>query len=389
MKIAFVSNERQYCCVSQFGRSTFLALKENSRHQVEPYYFNEQDSFDDAFEAIASADLVIYNYHPMTLGFINRNILKRTGRPAIGILHEFDYSNVHAAFADIFRYRIAPDPTLISRVPGLWAVPRIVDQIKVKYEPNDIPTIGSFGFALPGKNFKEILLFAERHFSKARVRLHIPNSPYASVEAAQDILDFFQNTIDKKIELNFTQNFLSTDDLIHFLAANDLNIFLYDNQRNRGISSSVDFAIAAERPLALSNSDIFRHLRYFAPELFLDNSSLKNILEIGGRRIKELKTLWSPKNAVNIYDNIFERVIDDWKKPQIFRYNTILNDDMRKKYSIHEKDLQSLCPEIYLKKINKPMCNRLLSKLKLKNTPHRNLIYYVSDIMMIQLIILC
>lgn len=353
MNIAFITNPSVQCGVAQYGLDIVAALQGFSRHTVTSYPLADRHDFEAARADIAAADLALYNYHPTTLGFLTKAGIHSVGNPAVGLLHEFDYSTAYTALADHFRYRIAPDPSLVSRVPGLWSVPRIVPQIPVAAPDNDVFTIGSFGFATPGKNYEEIVRLAARHFARARVRLHIPNSFYCDKDGrlAKEVITRCRQMTDGRVELAFSGEYLSPEELVAFLAGNDLNIFLYDNQSGRGISSVLDYALAAERPLALSNSAMFRHVRTFAPELFLDISPLDRILNDGAGSCRRLKALWTPENAARAFDEAFEAAVEDFARPHTHRVNTILTDDFREALRPREEEMKQRCPDVFARKL--------------------------------------
>jgi len=353
MKIAFISNPAVQCGVSQFGMDTVAALQSHSRHEILYYTLGGREDFEAAFAAIAEADIALYNYHPLTLGFLTRDDILRAGKPAIELLHEFDQISVHTNLSALFRYRIAPDPTLVSRFPGLWAVPRIVPQIKVSSPENEIFTVGTFGFATGYKNYEEIITFTARHFNRSRVRLHIPSSFYCDSggSLARQVYQFCQEKTAGRVDLEFSDKYFSTEDLIAYLAGNDLNIFLYDKLLGRGISSVLDFAIASERPLALSSSNMFRHVRHFAPELFLEHSSPQHILKIGSDACRRLKALWIPEKGAQSYDAIFEEVAEDYVRAHTQRLNTVLTDDFRNLLQPKEEEIQRVCPDVFARKI--------------------------------------
>lgn len=353
MNIAFISNAALQCGVAQFGNDIVEALQDFSKHQIRSYKLASKDDFDSAYDDISAADIILYNYHPLTIGFIKKNSIKLTNRPSIGLLHEFNYLTAYSELADLFNYRIVSDPSFFSRMPGLWSVPRIISQTPVSKYKNNIFTIGTFGFATSNKNFDDIVKFAASNFANVRLRLHIPNSYYCDRDGklADEVLLKCRN-ISGHVDIEFSNEFLSKEDLILYLSKNDLNVFLYDNDSGRGISSVSDFALASESPFALSSSGMFRHMRVFAPELFLDTSPLEYILENGQQICRRLKALWSPENAARQYDDIFEQVLHDYHKPHITCQNTVLTDDFRDALRPAEDEMQSLSPEVY---VNKPV----------------------------------
>ncbi len=58
----------------------------------------------------------------------------------------------------------------------------------------------------------------------------------------------------KSIELNISHDHLTTEGILNFLSKNDLNVFLYEHQENRGISSATDWAISVKRPFTITKS---------------------------------------------------------------------------------------------------------------------------------------
>ena len=76
-------------------------------------------------------------------------------------------------------------------------------------------------------------------------------------------------------------NISQLKEMLNFLSKNDLNIFLYEHQGNRGISSATDWAIAVKRPLAVTKNSMFRHLFHCYPSICIEDNSLKTILANG------------------------------------------------------------------------------------------------------------
>lgn len=355
MKIAFITNPPVQCGVAQFGQNTLYALRTYSQHEFHEFPLAGRDDFEKAFPAIAAADLALYNYHPFTLPFITPYEVGRTKKPAIGLVHEYDYLTAHSAHADIFRYRIVPDPTVVSRTSGLWAVPRIIRQNRIVARNSDetVTTIGTIGFLTPGKDFSELTDFSARHFKKAVLRVHAPSPYYGEKqdEIMKQMDEYLREKCVGKMELIISHEYLSPDGLVNFLAGNDLNAFFYDEQSGRGVSSVIDFAIASERPMVLSNCSMFRHIRHFAPELFLANTPVRQILETGGESCKRLKALWTPEKAARAYDDVFTEVIEDFAIPHTCRHNTVFTDDYRAALAPKEVEMRTLTPDVFSRKI--------------------------------------
>ncbi len=112
------------------------------------------------------------------------------------------------------------------------------------------------------------------------------------------------------LNLNISHEHLTLEQILKFLSKNDLNVFLYEYQDNRGISSATDWAISVKRPLVITKSSMFRHLFDCYPSICIEENSLKTILENGVKHLERLCEEWSPENL--LWD--YERIIDDTTK---------------------------------------------------------------------------
>jgi hypothetical protein len=70
---------------------------------------------------------------------------------------------------------------------------------------------------------------------------------------------------------------MSEDEPIGFLAESSINAIAYNREGAEGISSCVDYALAARRPIAVNASPMFRHMHAVNPSIRLDERSLAEI----------------------------------------------------------------------------------------------------------------
>ena len=112
-----------------------------------------------------------------------------------------------------------------------------------------------------------------------------------------------------KISLNVTTDYISDEELVTFLSKNDINVFLYDLQPERGQASILDYAISAGRPIGLSNSFMFHHLGEFYDKMNLSKNSIEKIISYGNADILKLQERWSNKNFVKDIENIVEKCL--------------------------------------------------------------------------------
>jgi len=194
--------------------------------------------------------------------------------------------------------------------PIVYKTGRLIPQFQSKVSNNQKINIGSFGFATIGKGFTNIIEKVQEEFDEAVINLNISFAKFGdeSGENARRIADIAQKTLRKNdIELNISHEHLTSEEILKFLSKNDLNVFLYEHQDNRGISSATDWAIAVKRPLAITKSSMFRHLFDCYPSICIEDNSLKTILGNGVKHLERLCEEWSPENL--LWD--YERIIDD------------------------------------------------------------------------------
>ena len=109
------------------------------------------------------------------------------------------------------------------------------------------------------------------------------------------------------MKLQITTEFITDEQLLQFLNQNDLNIFLYPIYNEYyGLSSSIDFALACHKPIAICKSNMFSHLFNVSPSICIEDNPLPIILKNGIEPLKKLYNDWSQKNFVEKIDKIIE-----------------------------------------------------------------------------------
>ena len=153
--ILFLNHKKKQCGVYQYGVRLFDILKTTEKSY---YYYEEIDSFEEYQKILDNhnnIDIIIYNFHEVTMPWLNKNTINKKTMN-IGIMHE---SNV-----DYFNARINLDPTF-KDLDNHFSIGRPIfhnaeEIIKnhtcstesihnfIHYKKVDVPTFGSFGFAL-------------------------------------------------------------------------------------------------------------------------------------------------------------------------------------------------------------------------------------------------
>ncbi len=332
--ILFVTHKKKQCGVYEFGINTYHTIKKSTQFN---FVHVECDNLDELKASIASnqPSFIIYNYHPAVMPWVCSRIKKGLYKnnianiriTQVGIIHEVTQEIADTATAynnkfilggsekkinSLFDFYIAADPTLLLKNPFVFKTGRLIPSYNNTIPVSNIPIIGSFGFATPNKGFEKLVEKVTKDFDEAIIRLNIPFAAFGDQYGvnAKKISENCHKLIEgTKIKLEISNDFLSNDQLLDFLAANSINVFMYEDKKGRGISSAVDFALAVKRPLAVSDCLMFRHILKQNPEICCDKESLKNILARGVDAFEKTLLNWNEANLIWEYDRILNAIM--------------------------------------------------------------------------------
>ncbi|MEX6687369.1 hypothetical protein QTN47_07680 [Danxiaibacter flavus] len=309
--VLFVSHANLQCGVHEFGNNIGNAL---SKSTLNRFVYVECSNMGDLNSAIAehSPIAIIYNYHPSTLPWVTKNAIRNIPVPQIGIVHEVTQEIADNLTNKLFDYHIAADPTLLLKNPIVFKTGRLVPGYENKFALPEVPVIGSFGFATPNKGFEDIVKGVQHEFDEAVIRFNIPSADFGDKDGskARELVEKCKAIITKPgIKLVVTHDFLSQAGILDFLAQNSINVFLYQDKFGRGLSSTVDYALAVGRPLAISDSLMFRHLHSLEPSIVYGEKGIKEIMNQDASGLAELKRNWDAENLIWEYNRIIASVL--------------------------------------------------------------------------------
>ncbi len=351
-KVLFVTNPPRRCGVHEMGAGIIKALRLSKKYQFIGVETQENTSQPNFIEIVKQHQptAIIYNWHPATMPWLTEEITHQIHEEFSGIKQAGIVHDVPAPFAD-FAGIIYPDPTF--REHGIsYAARRLVPELRTpkSNNPEDPIVIGSFGFGLAGKGFQRIIRQTAKEFPNAKVRFHIPYSYYcdSSGSIADALGKECQRFAGNRIELEITHDYKTTDDLITWLSENTVNCFFYDEARDRGISSVIDFALAAGRPIAITHSWMFRHIRDTEPGICIENTTLQAIIDNGLKPLEQFREQYTEAGICSDY----ERVIDKMQAPVAIDLtpNRVLSPQDRKALIPSVKELHALEPDIMSRK---------------------------------------
>jgi Methyltransferase domain len=331
MKILFINHKKSQCGVYEFGRNLGLALKKSSYR----FLYYECDSLKELNNAIQkeNPNLIIYNYHPATMSWLNVSATGNIACPQAGIIHEVTQQVADRADNSLFNFHIAHDPTLLLKNPLVFKAGRLILPYENKFELPEIPVIGSFGFA-GKKGQKRIIQMVQQEFDEAVVRINIPFATFGDADGkmAKSITEECYGVLtNKNIKLEITHNFLEESQLLDFLAKNTINLFLYEEMtEQRGISGATDTAMAVKRPIGITRQSMFRHIVGAVPSICVEDSSIKEIIKNGIEPLIPFYEEWSEELICWDYERIAKDIISRPAIPQIKREETYLIKNLKR-----------------------------------------------------------
>ncbi|HXY53899.1 MAG TPA: class I SAM-dependent methyltransferase [Nitrospirota bacterium] len=330
-KVLFISHSQQRCGVYQFGLNIANVLKNSKKYNIIYQECSNPDEFL-AVEHKYTPAAIIYNHYTSTMPWLNRKITRKINAAHIGIIHEITQEVADSARSSLFQYYITPDPTLLLNNPIVFKTGRLIPKYMNEYVLPVTPTIGSFGFGTQGKGFEKLISTVQQEFDEAIIKLHIPYAAFGDPtgSSAQAIVRRCKDSIYKPgIRLEVSHNFLEKEQLLNFLAQNSLNAFLYEDNKGRGISSVIDYALAVQRPIAITNSSMFRHITSARPSICIEDSSLRQIMNNGFTPLLPFYRDWSEENLIWDYERILNNIIEKYFRESNFGTFVSLSSSLR------------------------------------------------------------
>lgn len=279
MRILFINNNKAQCGVYDYGLRAFNILTK----AFDITYIEASVGF----EYIPGYDIYLYNYHYATMPFLTDDLLRKFPVKSVIIFHEA-------------HLKISPNEILTTNI-------RPLIDCELPMIKNNIPTIGSFGFGFPDKNFSKIAEEVASQYETAIIRLNIPfaefgdKDGYLAKREAEKVRNILKGT---KIEVQINHNYLNQTELLDFLNSNDVNLFLYSPSHGRGLASATDYALSVKKPIGVSNSEMFRHLPL---EICIDNTPIK---ELSIEPLKKFYEENTNEKLINYYRQAFNRVLN-------------------------------------------------------------------------------
>lgn len=304
-KVLFVNSREPACGVHQL----FKHMTEPVVASDENYHYIDIDNEyeHDYWVNQLNPDIVVYNFYfsGATMGWLTASKIasQRNRFKQLCLYHE---GSVDDKGFDLVLHQ-NPD----NEDTRFFNLPR---HIPIYYSDapviNTLPTIGTFGFGLGGKGFTRVVEQVNKEFDIAVVRMNIPYAHFGdpSGTGARWWADASRSLAKTGIEVRVTHDLLPQDQLLDFLAGNDINCFFYDDNIGRGISSTLDYALAVNKPIAITKSDQFKHM-WDDIILLTDTNGIKEIMAAGTNHLQKYHELWNNTTLKQAFIQAFDKVL--------------------------------------------------------------------------------
>jgi len=251
-------------------------------------------------------DFYIINWHPFILK-IPPEMIKNTEAKTIAIVMEVDeHELLPYTPKDTFNAHMIIDPTK-NNSPLMYVFPRPLEVEKrlLPLYREDKFTIGSFGLLTPGKRFEEIVDNANQ-IGNCVVRINLPPVTFmGDMNQYQKRLVDYANMLKSRVagdtELIVTHEYMTKSELIGWCSQNNINVFPY-YRHQPGLSAVTDQAIVAERAIAITSCNTFRHMHPYIPHY--PEQSYKQLAESTLEGVLKMKDDWSVESFSTAFDNM-------------------------------------------------------------------------------------
>lgn len=299
----FLNPAKANCSIHESGRMVYDCLKLSKEYDLDYLEVSESQR-----QVSTAYNFYAFNYHHLTMNWLDTKTLSRIpGLKLTFVLETLRNDPYVLCPRDAFDIYCALDPTMDVMDKRVYSFPRPLELTPAlqQYQEQEIPVIGTFGFATRGKGFELVVEAVNREFDRAKVRINIPPGSYVDQKYAEQLIELCERTAKKGVEVEVTRDYWSKDQLIRWCAQNTLNCFLY-NRNSPGLSATTDQAISSGRPLAVSTNETFRHIHSRIKPYPL--RSLKESISESQQEVFRLREDWQP----TAFAARFEEVLEDF-----------------------------------------------------------------------------
>lgn len=308
-RILIINHFVENCGVYQYGKRFSSILTKSKKYD---FIYLELKSKEELIANINKYNpfVIIYNHLNITMPWLDSKIIEEIR--GLNIKQGTIVHNKH--YSTFFDFYLHQDPNY-ERCTNNWNILRPLFNYENKVaKEDDIVRIGSFGFGFRSKSYPDICRLVNsqaQDFNSIQLNLHLTKSFFCdnSKEIHSIVQECRNNITSNNIELNISSDFISDQEMLDFLAKNDINIFLYQKYHEyNGISSVIDYALSVKKPIGICQSNMFSHIWKSKPSILLEDNSIKNIINNGIKPLEFYHKAWSQDNFIDHIESIIKEL---------------------------------------------------------------------------------
>jgi len=301
--VAILTGSKQECGIYYYARNLHNMLKESKQNNYMLFTCDSESEMQSICKE-HSIDVIVYNWHPTTMSWIRQSTIDNNNiRQFMIIGHEGKFETIH--FHNLEHY-ITIDVTekeTQTLHPGVRPV-ILYDDIQYS-APGEFLKIGTSGIGQNNKNLHKIIDIVNKQFDEY-VELNVHFSPgfYTPLKKSgiTQLIETNKRRAKSNVKINYTLEKFSERDLISWLNNNDINIYYYETFNAVGVSSSIDRALSARKPIGVNRSNFFRHI--ISDEINIEKTPIKTIVNHGLKPIERFYDMWNINTLLAQYDGL-------------------------------------------------------------------------------------
>lgn len=310
-KVSLVTNNKVACGIHGYALSALSVLEGSSDYNyklVKTPVGQTSDFYADYLNG-QNSDIILLNHCPWTMPWLNGNVLGAIKKPVFMIT-----GHDHVFQATEFIKHIFVVNPVAENTATHSGLPRPITMYpELTNAPIDGPLrVGTFGFGQQTKRMEHIVLMLNEQIKDRPVEFHlqIGKGDYINDSEDDDIIRECQHIANDNITIHSHKGFIpNRHELIKWLNRNHINVFVYKDQTGRpAVSSCLDLALAARRPIAIRRSSMFEHAQHVEDIVLGKHNSIMDVYNRGLTPLESLYDQWSPEAFRAVIENKFKEL---------------------------------------------------------------------------------
>lgn len=243
------------CGIHDLGRRLYEAIPDNiTKAYAEPANPGEYEA---AVEA-AAPRVVLVNYRADLMPWA-----RGADAFSVAVAHNYEPPTLaalaHQHRSAGFDVTLALEPQCADTADVVWSGRPLPPPLRWAGEGASV-TIGSFGFAFPHKRF-DLVAREVATLDDAMFRLHCPTAHFGGSPAQTEaVAASVMAELPDPRRVTITTDHRPALEVVRLLSQCTANALLYEpGQPDAGLSSALDYLLAAGRPILVSEASMFRH----------------------------------------------------------------------------------------------------------------------------------